>query len=260
MTKKLVFSFFVSEDTYGLKINDIHFRCLHRYRDVFDTVDVTLIVNSREDNCMDFAYDAETRFLRIFRGKDISFSIIDNNEFRESRVFYDKIASKLDDNELVFFGHNKGVSNVSRFNDREIYTWVCGMYYYSLNFMDEVDKALVGGKFFSFGSFLTRNEEPERYNKYGWYYIGTFFWINCVKLRSYMRTHGIGLPEMGDRFYDEEFLGNIIDTWPLIMAGSHNNAYLQNCRNFYENTTDYIRLIYDADSDGFNNFYVDMIS
>ena len=259
MEKKLIFSFFVSEDTYGSKINDIHFNCLSRYRDVFDCADITLIVNSREDNCMDFAYDAETRFLRIFRGKNINFSIIDNNEFRESRVFYDKVATQLGNNELVFFAHNKGVSNVSKYDERQIYAWVCGMYYYSLNFMQEVNYQLVERKFFSYGSFLTKNDEPERYNKYGWYYVGTFFWINCKKLYQYMTMHGIPVPVLADRYYDEEFLGNIINTWPMIMTGSHEDKYLRNCCNFYEEATEYLRLLSYSDSEAFDKFYHDMV-
>lgn len=253
MTKKLIYSFFVSRNTFSLKINDIHFRCLHEFRESFDCVDVTFIIDEEDD--IELAYTAELHFLNIFYGKNISFSIIQNNEFRESRVFYDKIATKLNENELVFFAHNKGVSNVEKYDTRQIYSWVCGMYYYSLNFMEEVVTKLVEKKFFSFGSFLTKNHEPEKFNKYGWYYIGTFFWINCVKLRNYMNIHGIQVPEMGDRFYDEEFLGNIIDTFPSFMAGCHDDLFLQNCYNYYEHATDYIGLIYDTKADGFDEFY-----
>ena len=257
MTKKLVYSFYVSEDTYHLKINEIHFRCLDKFKGSFDCVDITFIVDDRERD-MDYVYDAEKRFLEMFRGKDIQFSLVDNNEFRESYVFYNKVATKLDENELVFFGHNKGVSNVDKYDIRQIYTWVCGMYYYSLNFMDEVQYKLVGRKFYSFGSFPTKNDEPEKPNKYGWYYIGTFFWINCVKLRQYMRIHDIDVPEMGDRFYDEEFLGNIIDAFPKIMAGCHDELFLQNCYNYYESTTEFMKLIYDTKEDGFDDFYNEM--
>ena len=162
------------------------------------------------------------------------------------------------DNELIFFAHNKGVSNVGTYDERQIYAWVCGMYYYSLNFKEEVDYKLVGRKFFSFGSFLTKNDEPEKCNKYGWYYIGTFFWINCVKLRNYMSIHGINLPEMADRYYDEEFLGNIIDTFPSIMSGCHGDLFLLNCRDYYGHTTDYINMLYNTKSDGFDDFYNEM--
>ncbi|MBP5456562.1 MAG: hypothetical protein J6Y37_08685 [Paludibacteraceae bacterium] len=257
MTKKLIYSFYISEPTYHLKINDIHFRCLERYKDSFDCVDITFILEDRV-TCMVYAMQAQHKFLDIFAGKDIQFSLIDNNEFRESYVFYHKVATKLDDNELVFFAHNKGVSNIGTYDERQIYTWVCGMYYYSLNFMDEVNYKLVGRKFYSYGSFLTKNYEPEHPNKYGWYYIGTFFWINCVKLRYYMYSQGIKVPEMGDRFYDEEFLGNIIDAFPLIMAGCHEEKYLMDCYNYYESATEFMKLIYDTKADGFDDFYNEM--
>ena len=256
MTKKLIYSFYLSRDTYDLKINDIHFRCLDRFKNSFDEVDITFIMDDKAD--VDILKDAEERFISIFLGKNVSFSIIENNEFRESRVFYDKVATKLSENELVFFAHNKGVSNVKQFDINEIYTWVCGMYYYSLNFMDEVEYKLVGRKYFSYGSFLTINEEPEKYNKHGWYYIGTFFWINCKKIEQYMTMHNIPLPILADRFYDEEFLGNIIQAWPMIMATGHQDKYLKYCYNYYEKSREFIRLLDYDDMEEFERFYSEM--
>ncbi len=257
MTKKLIYSFYVSRESFHQKINEIHFRCLERFKDSFDCVDITFISNNREEDAENIIC-AERRFLGIFNGKDIAFSIIDNNEFRESLVFYNKIATRLNDNELVFFGHNKGVSNVGTYNEKQVFSWVCGMYYYSLNYPSELDDVMTNQKYYSFGSFLTKNYEPEKCNKYGWYYIGTFFWINCVKLRNYIRFHNIEIPELADRFYDEEFLGNIIDTYPLIMSGCHNGLYLENCYNYYKNTIEYMKLIYDTKADGFDDFYAEM--
>lgn len=255
MLKKLVYSFYISKETYSKKINEIHFRCLEYFKDSFDCADITLIREDNEGNVDEEIYLSEQNFLQIFKNKDISFSIIKNNEYRESIVFYEKIVKRLNNNELVFFSHNKGITNVPRYNEKQIYSWICGMYYYCLNYPEELNTKLINGRYYCFGSFLTKFEKSLNKNKYGWYYIGTFFWINCPKLINYIRRKGIEMPKLDDRFYDENFLGDIIDTYPQCMASSHNDYYLENCYNFYEHCTDYMNFIYDTQEDGFNNFY-----
>lgn len=251
MNRKLVFSFYVNEN-YQDEINNIHFRCIEHFKDCFDNADISFIV---DEGYKEYLFDAESRFLKIFRGKDISFSVLKNNEFRESKVFYDKIATRLKDEELVFFAHNKGISNVFKHDRTQIYQWVMAMYYFSLNYPEEMQQRLVNEKYYCYGSFLTKNDEPEHCNKYGWYYIGTFFWLNGKKLYQYMVNNEIELPVMGDRFYDEEFLGNILQTWPLVMTASRRNKYLVNCGDFYSYASEYVKMAYEEDIEGFNDFY-----
>lgn len=252
MNKKFIFSFYLDRH-YGDEINKIHFNCLRHFKDCFDEADISLIVD--DDYNRDDLLDAEKTFLSIFVGKNVSFSVVKNNEFRESRVFYDKIATRLKDEDIVFFGHNKGISNVFKFDREQIYQWVAAMYYFSLSDMKDVENRLVNEKYYSYGSFLTKNDEPERCNKYGWYYIGTFFWLNCKKLWQYMENNEIKLPELYDRFYSEEFLGNIIPTWPLIFTASVGNRYLVNCGDFYRHTTEYINAAYGDFLESYNDFY-----
>ena len=182
MNRKLVFSFYIN-DNFHDEINEIHFKCLNHFKEAFDLADISFIVD--EEYNKEYLREAQDRFLSIFLGKNISFSIVPNNEFRESKVFYDKIATRLKDEDLVFFGHNKGVTNVLKYDRQEIYIWVTGMYYFSLNFMDDVESRLLNEKYYCYGSFLSKNDEPEKCNKNGWYYVGTFFWINGKKLYQY---------------------------------------------------------------------------
>lgn len=252
MNKKLVFSFYIDEN-YNDEINKIHFNCLRHFKNCFNEADISFIVNDNYDN--NSLLDAEKFFLSIFVGKNVSFSVIENNEFRESKVFYNKIATRLKDEDIIFFGHNKGISNVFKFDREQIYQWVAAMYYFSLFDMKDVQARLVNEKYYSYGSFLTKNDEPERCNKYGWYYIGTFFWLNCKKLWQYMENNEIKLPELYDRFYSEEFLGNIIPTWPLIFTASAGNRYLVNCKDFYRYATEYIEAAYGDFLNGFSGFY-----
>lgn len=253
--KKLVFSFYVSKNFHS-DINKLHFSCLEYFKDVFDCVDVNLIVEN--DSLDDYVQETQSKFLKIFKNKDISFTFFKNSEYRESQVFYDKIASKLSSEGLVFFAHNKGISNVEKYDKNEIYCWVSAMYFYSLNYINEVEEQLYNRKFYSYGAFLTKNDEPEKCNKYGWYYIGTFYWINCQKLYQYMVNNGIELPRLSDRFYSEEFIGNVIPTWPYACSGSHNFVYLNNCKDFYHNASVYLTYIQGEEKDEFNNFYEKM--
>ena len=252
MNRKLVFSFYIN-DNFHDEINEIHFKCLNHFKEAFDLADISFIVD--EGYNKEYLREAQDRFLSMFLGKNISFSIVPNNEFRESKVFYDKIATRLKDEDLVFFGHNKGVTNVLKYDRQEIYIWVTGMYYFSLNFMDDVESRLLNEKYYCYGSFLSKNDEPEKCNKNGWYYVGTFFWINGKKLYQYMVNNEIQLPVLSDRFYDEEFLGNIIPTWPLVMAASWGNRYLVNCGNFYEYASSYIKILCGEDIEEYKKFY-----
>ena len=252
MNRKLVFSFYIN-DNFHDEINEIHFKCLNHFKEAFDLADISFIVD--EGYNKEYLREAQDRFLSMFLGKNISFSIVPNNEFRESKVFYDKIATRLKDEVLVFFGHNKGITNVFNCDRQEIYIWVTGMYYFSLNFMDDVESRLLNEKYYCYGSFLSKNNELEKGNKNGWYYIGTFFWINVKKLYQYMINNEIQLPVLSDRFYDEDFLGNIIPTWPLVMTASWENRYLINCGNFYEYTSSYIKMLCGEDIEEYKKFY-----
>ena len=70
-----------------------------------------------------------------------------------------------------------------------------------------------------------------------------------------MINNEIQLPVLSDRFYDEDFLGNIIPTWPLVMTASWENRYLINCGNFYEYTSSYIKMLCGEDIEEYKKFY-----
>lgn len=252
MKKKLVFAFYLGKN-FKDEIIEIHLKCIERFSNVFDEAEIAFIVDDGY-NRADLLY-AQERLINAFLGKKITFSFFENGPYRESIVFKELIADRLSSEDLVFFAHSKGMSNVEKYDREQIYVWVSAMYYYSLNFMDEVDRNLLNEKYYSYGPFLTKNNEPEKCNKYGWYYIGTFFWINCKKLWQYMQNNEIPLPKMGDRFYDEEFLGNIIPTWPLVFTSSHETRYLIDCKDYYHNAKEYLMFLHNSDIEGFKEFY-----
>ena len=64
----------------------------------------------------------------------------------------------MPEEKLVFFGHNKGITNIKKYGKDNIMYWIAGMYFFSLNYMDEVVDKLIGRPSFSYGSMLTKND------------------------------------------------------------------------------------------------------
>lgn len=248
-----MFYFYLTEELSDSEIYRFHLYCLNKYAHIFDKM--TFILSLNDTNNIELIRKWENKLLRLHTKGTIEFEIHKNDEFKESASFKEHVSDKLGENELVFFGHGKGVTNIEKYSKEQIYMWIAGMYFYNLNFMDEVEESLVNKKYMSYGSFLCKNQEYKdfRYTKYQWYYIGTFFWINSGKIKNYITANEIELPLLCERFYDEDFLGNIYDCWPTRNAYSHNGTFLRNAHDFYRYTNDYINMLYDDRSD-FDDF------
>ena len=250
MKKKLVFYFYITDDCLERKINQIHMQCLKHYASEFDEILFCLSIDDRTN----------TELIRKIEGYliseikcngNISFKIYNNTNLREAIAFKNEIADHIGDDDLVFFAHNKGVTNESTYDRDNIYKWVSAMYYYSLNFMDEVERRLIAEVPLSYGPCLTVNEGTElSMAKYDWWYIGTFFWINSKKLKIYMDKWHIEIPDISNRFYAEDFLGSIYPRpW---FASSHNDRYILNATDYYTHAVEYLEILYEDLSD----FYI----
>lgn len=251
MKKKLVFYFYINESNTDNLVYKLHLQCLQQYAHVFD--EILFVLSTDDTSNISLIRKWEDKLIKLHTKGTISFEIMQNNEYRESDAFKRHVIDKLKDNELVFFGHGKGITNIEKYDPELIKKWIVGMYFYNLNFMDEVEDALINKKFLSYGSFLTKNEKDWT-NKYHWFYIGTFMWLNSKKLCNYINQHNIEMPLFCDRFYDEEFLGDIYDIWPERTAYSHNGTFLTNAVDFYDYIDTYFDCLYPDKSD-FNEFY-----
>ena len=138
------------------------------------------------------------------------------------------------------------------FPKESIIPWILGMYFYNLSFIKEVEELLITDQYLSYGAFLTQNETMRA--KYRWNYIGTFFWVNSKALRNYLISQKNSVPPLDNRYYAEEWLGNLYKSWPDKNAASHKLAYLKEAENYYKYTRHYINLLY-ADISDFKNFY-----
>lgn len=260
--KKLVFSFYISSDWETNKANQLHFLCLKHYNEIFDKVEIYILVDDRQDQKN--IQKVKEKFLSIFSKCDsLSFFVIDNTPYRESFVVKHFIFDKLGEDELVFFAHNKGITNFNIYSETYIFKWIVGLYFYSLNFMDEVYDFFYNDNFtLSYGPFLEYYDNDDNnteriLQKYNWYYVGTFYWIHSKKLKNFIERHNKILPEMGDRFYSENILGDIFPyTLPdtSMLAATHMCRFLMKSIHVNTDIQQFFNLAY-PEHDDYDTFF-----
>lgn len=210
MKKKLIFNFYIQpkwlEGEVG-KINEIHLRCLKEYAHNFDEI-VFVITMDNVDN-LELINTVKEKIMPLFTKGQITIRIEKNTKLREAATFYNEIVKRLGDDDLVFFGHNKGITNIGKDNKESIYYWIYGLYFYSLNFIDDVERVLIGDNGISYGAFPSQCKLNDCI-KYKWMYSGNFYWLNSKKVKNYIENKGIAIPSLDNRMYGEQFIGNIV--------------------------------------------------
>ena len=208
--KTLVYSFFVNKEWADAVTNRIHFECLKFYSYIFDEIKITLLIDDVND--VNTIASVEKLFLDIFKQKEITFKVLENNIFREASVFYNEIASKIGKIDgLVFFAHNKGITNVT------------------LGYGEEVVKKLTDERYIAYGSlpdFVNAEENSTPYldmGKGNFMYTGTFFWLNAGTLNNYLSKSNTQIPQFTDRWYAENFLANTV---PFKCCTAHEGRYV----------------------------------
>lgn len=250
LKKELVFYFYVTPDFFERKTNLVHLKCLEKYAHIFDVTSFYLSLD--DTNNIELIKKVEQALLALPFNGNVSFVIHQNDSLRESAVFGKEILAKIKtEDRLLFFAHGKGFTNLDDYDERSMLQWLVGCYYLSLNFMDETEYTINGNDrtWLTYGAFPLIDRKvytPEVLAmpganfylgriKYHWCYSGTFFWINTLRLRDYMRMFDIDYPEVLDRYYSEKFLGNI---FPLTCnATGHNNNLLFAGNNMYNDGT-----------------------
>lgn len=210
MKKKLIFNFYVFPDWLNGevgKINEIHLRCLKEYIHIFD--EVMFVITMDDTNNIKLINEVKGKILDFFIKGQITIRIEKNTKLREAVTFYKEVVKKLGEDDLVFFAHNKGITNIKKDNKESIYYWIYGMYFYCLNFIDDVESALIGDNGISYGAFFAQCK-LNKCIKYGWMYSGNFYWLNSKKVKNYMDNNNIAVPPLDNRMYGEQFIGNIV--------------------------------------------------
>ena len=245
MKKRLIFYLYITDDFFERKTNLVNIECLRRYSYIFDIADFYLSVD--DVNNYELINKIENIIINLGFKKDVSFHIHQNDSYRESAIVKSEIADKLETLEdVVFFGHGKGFTNLEQYDEDSMIHWLLGCYYLSLEFYEEAIAMITGMNTFStFGSFplvLEKRTHPdsdilamdELYLgriKYGWCFSGTFFWLNPPKIYDHMHIFGEKVPKIFDRYYSEKFLGNIMSY--NANATGHKLRYLYSGNNMY---------------------------
>ena len=219
MKKKLIFFLYIGDErtpqeriSAGL-VAKVHFYCLKRYAKLFDEAKFVLSINENIISNTNLAPMWVGFLMGLGYRENVEFVVEKNTSFRESKTFKEEIVdNRSNDGKLVFFAHLRGETN----DNEQVARWVFSNYYYGLNIEWELNYWLVENlkPFYGFpltdcrhAKYLPHEVFP--LNKF--YFLGSIFWVNVTMLREIMRTRGIDTPPLANRYYSENFPGNVVN-------------------------------------------------
>ena len=204
MKKQLFYYFYTTREEFNGIINNIHYACLEYYKHVFDEAFICISVDNTEDH--ELIRMIQNKFLDIFSEtqQKITFKVIQNNRhFRECVFFHEEIIDKLSERDIVFFAHNKGLTNIyfENMNRESLFHWIVALYYASLHNIQDM--------MFSLTEFLTvAYGSCPCYASGRFVYAGTFYWLNCKRIDGLYKNKKY---IMTDRFTAESYPNFLIE-------------------------------------------------
>jgi hypothetical protein len=234
LTKRLLFHFYAFDGMENNRAVKIHLKCLEHYRHVF--TEATFIIAVNDITNLDIIKRAEKLIIGAGYTKNVTFKVVENTPYREADTLYNEAImnrNKIDG--LMFFGHLKGITNYEKYDDRaldlkkdtdSIDSWIFGLYYFNLEFMDEVvynmTSSLVSKDAHPapmYGAFLVTldGEVTQHCNAL---YFGSFYWINFQLLRH---IAGDEIPPISTKYYSEILPKEVLDWnygWNLSSHGT----------------------------------------
>ena len=270
MEKILVYHLYVNSNDIRQKIAyKIHQECLKRFKHIFDKALFVITVNDLTNSAS--IENAIKWVMDIQFGKEFDIKIEKNDPLCESKTFNDYVLENNNLNGLVFFAHNKGSNNFDspnpNINKDSVFMWICGLYYYNLTFMDEVNGALCGKQFYPecmYGAFLMENDtDDSRMFLSPYHYAGNFYWINIEYYRQLISLNKIKPVKATNPMFSEMFPGYLFSAQPGGGLKTHNDIVLLMSqwdgalytmeRNEWEGLSDF----YDGNQD-FTHFAIDV--
>jgi hypothetical protein len=209
MRKTLVYFHYVTDS----HLTNLHFKVLKYYANVFDEVKFCISIDDINDTSK--IKDIQLRVLDIFSQKPIkiTFYVYKNDiRFCEALFFYNELSSKLNEYDLVYYAHGKGTQTGK--DEQSIIHWFLSMYYYTLNDIQLIENEIGdNGKSMTFSNYLLYNTKDnfQTESVFSTCYCGTYIWFNGKKIHNYITRNCINIPLPVDRYYSENFIGNITD-------------------------------------------------
>lgn len=248
--KKLVFHFYVTEDWATNEVNKAHFLCLEYYSHIFTDALVCICTDKENEHLVP---SVRAKFASILKCGSVTLKTVENSLYCEAATLKAEVVDKAADIEgLVFFGHNKGISKMSAldgYNMDSLLVWICAMYFYNLEFLDEVEHELCAdfvktfyGAFLMYADFINNASHT--------WYSGTFYWVNCGRLIKWGKT-----PKIFDREYAEWLPGQVFGDDITYYLTTHNKLILYD-DDLYKNARSASERIAKTEEDkvNFNNF------
>lgn len=218
MKKTLVYHLYISgQNECNNKIYNLHKICLKRAINLFDRVKFTIVVDDlTEKQTIELGYIWVMDILEETSGIETEIRVKQNNEYRDSQTFYDRIVKNNDDDDLIFFFHSKGSTNFNneKTSNKSIFFWVSFIYFICLEDFNTVYEMLVNRDSTTYGPLFMMSERKTPV------YSGTGFWIN-YKHHILLREKNIikDIP-LHNRFFAENYYGYFI-----------NNGVIMQCTN-----------------------------
>lgn len=224
MKKTLIYHLYCGKDFLDNKANLIHFLCLKKYIKVFDKVIFTIAVDDLSDND---TISAGISWVLSFGAEcEKSINIRENTDLYEVSTFNEEFLKNYENLDgMVLFAHNKGTNNFSNpgLNHDAVFNWICGLYFYNFEFIDEVE-GIFNGKlrapdvfYGTFLSYFTKERQSWVHampnNLSGLEYCGTFYWINIPKYKNSVTMGIVKKVEPDSRFFAEEYPGMFFDRY-----------------------------------------------
>lgn len=201
--KRLIFSFYLNEETFNNPINLLHFKLMARYMPMFDEIIFCIIKDEWTSDEM--VRELQTTIIRMGCG-NIQFKMYENTNYRESYVIYNEVVLKLKELDgYTMWAHNKGMSDKMDIDD--IKKWVCALYFFTLEQPLPTENA--ASLFFGPLKCINCNKlyTTAFNNRFNWFFAGTFFWMRCQEIYNHIILKGYELPLMTNRWFSEMFPG-----------------------------------------------------
>jgi len=208
MKKRLVFFIYVDTDYVNSRIYDVHFYLLKHFKYNFDEYTFWLSLKDFSEENIEFASEIVKKLMSFGFTKNTEYKIYENDFLREAKCFNEEVVTRVfgGDNELIFFGYTKGLSN--EFNDSLLF-WICSMYYFGLNFKNRIDDIFNDkNNHIAFYGFPLMDYNTWNIVKYNHMYAGTFYWINTEMVRKIKDFYNIDFSVIENRDYAENFTGD----------------------------------------------------
>lgn len=218
---RLIFSYYITPNGELTYIHKLHLYLLRKYAYIFNNIDMILVIDDL--NNID-AINMHKQYIQdILNVNYINFIIEQNDSYlREGKVYVKYVIDKLDEyainDDLIFFGHTKGLTNENLENTK---IWISLMYYMNLEYLYEVIGKLLDTSRDDFKDYICygtiyNNHHNTTITKYTWMYTGSFHWINPKRLLDFININNIDIDfvhkiPIKNRTSAETFLPNIID-------------------------------------------------